>query len=60
MNFYTIGEFARKIGVSTCTLRRWERNNKLLPHHRTPTGYRVYSSEQVEKYLNGSLEVKDE
>lgn len=60
MRFYTIGEFAQQIGVSSGTLRRWEQCGKLLPHHRTPTGYRVYSSEQVEKYLNGSLEEKDE
>ena len=40
-----------KLGVSTYTLRLWEKNGKLIPHHRTQGNQRVYSDEQVQEYL---------
>jgi len=43
-------EFAEKIGVSTSTLRRWERDGIIAPL-RTPTGHRRYSLDMVEDYL---------
>lgn len=49
--YYSISEFAKKIGVSTYTLRLWEKNGKLIPHHRTQGNQRVYSEEQVQEYL---------
>ena len=49
--YYSISEFAEKIGVSTYTLRLWEKNGKLIPHHRTRGNQRVYSDEQVQEYL---------
>ena len=49
--YYSISEFAEKIGVSTYTLRLWEKNGKLIPHHRTQGNQRVYSDEQVQEYL---------
>lgn len=49
--YLTIQEFAEEIGVSTQTLRRWDRTDKLKPHHKTPSGYRMYSQKQVVEYL---------
>jgi putative resolvase len=37
----TIREAARALGVSISTLRRWEREGKLVPEH-TPGGHRRY------------------
>lgn len=56
MKFYRIGEFARIIGVTSVTLRNWERTGLLVPHHRSPSGYRYYSHEQAEEYLRGGVD----
>ena len=50
--FYTINEFAEAIGVSASTLRLWDKNGKLKPHHRTQGKQRVYSDEQIAEYFN--------
>lgn len=55
LDFYRTGEFARRIGVTPVTLREWERRGILLPHHRSPTGYRYYSANQVDDYFAGKL-----
>lgn len=51
MTFYKAGEFAKLIGVTSTTLRNWDRQNLLKPHHRTPSGYRCYSQDQLNEYL---------
>lgn len=48
--FLTISEFADKIGVHVQTLRDWDSNGKLKPHHKTPGGRRYYTMEQAEQY----------
>ena len=53
MKFLKISDFADVVGVSTVTLRNWERQGLLLPHHKSPTGYRYYTEEQAEDLLNG-------
>ncbi len=58
MKFYTIGEFSSKIGVSTVTLREWERRGWLKPHHRSESGYRYYSEEQLQDYLKNGINKK--
>ena len=40
-----IGELSRRVGVSTGTLRAWERRYSLLNPHRTESGYRLYTAE---------------
>lgn len=55
MKYYKINDFAREIGVSASTLREYERKGLLIPHHRGLNGYRYYSQEQVDAYLNGDL-----
>lgn len=55
MKFYKAGEFADLIGITSVTLRNWDTRGWLKPHHRSPTGYRYYSEEQLQKYYNGEL-----
>jgi len=43
----TIGNAANLMGVSTQTLRRWEREGKLVPVERTPGGQRRYALSQL-------------
>ncbi|MBT9654235.1 IS607 family transposase, partial [Ruminococcus sp. MCC718] len=38
--YYSIHEFSKIIGVSAQTLRNWDANGKLHPHHTTVSGYR--------------------
>ncbi|MEF2687768.1 MAG: MerR family transcriptional regulator, partial [Lachnospiraceae bacterium] len=36
--YYSIHEFSKIIGVSAQTLRNWDSNGKLHPHHTTTSG----------------------
>lgn len=58
MRFYKTGEFAKIIGISSVTLRKWEATGKLVPHHRSPTGYRYYSDEQLIKFFNSEYRIE--
>lgn len=61
---YTIGELAELAGVSTKTLRVYERKGLLLPERNADNQYRIYTDEavrkleqiQLMKYLGFSLE----
>ena len=61
---YTIGELAELAGVSTKTLRVYERKGLLLPERNKENSYRIYTEEavrkleqiQLMKYLGLSLE----
>ena len=50
--YYSIHEFSKIIGVSAQTLRNWDANGKLHPHHTTISGYRYYSDEQLNQVIN--------
>lgn len=50
--YYSIREFSKILGVSAQTLRNWDNNGKLHPHHTTGSGYRYYSDEQLNQVLN--------
>ena len=50
--YYSIHEFSKIIGVSAQTLRNWDANGKLHPHHTTVSGYRYYSDEQLNPVIN--------
>lgn len=58
MGYYKISEFASLIGVSSTTLRSWETKGWLVPHHRSPSGYRFYSEGQLQQYLQSGHCVK--
>lgn len=48
---YSIGKFAKMIGVTTTTLRNWHKEGKLIPTKITDGGTRYYSDEQLGIYL---------
>ena len=52
MSLYNINEFSKKIGVSTSTLRYWDKSGFLSPCCKTAGGHRRYSEEQALSYLN--------
>jgi len=47
---YRINEFAKRIGKSTSTLRRWDHDGRLTAK-RTPTGQRYYTEADIRKIL---------
>jgi predicted site-specific integrase-resolvase len=51
MKYYSIAQMSKKLNVSAQTLRNWDKNGKLKPHHTTDSGYRYYSQEQLNKIL---------
>ena len=57
MKYYSIGEFANKIGKTVQTLRNWDNKGTLKPHHITAGGTRYYSQEQLNHFLG--LKSKD-
>lgn len=49
--FYSIREFAKILNVSAQTLRNWDANGRLHPHHTSPSGYRYYSQTQLNQII---------
>jgi DNA-binding transcriptional MerR regulator len=45
----SIGDVARACGVSTDTIRWYEKQGVLAPVHRARNGYRVYGAESIER-----------
>jgi predicted site-specific integrase-resolvase len=56
---YTIGKFAKKLGITVHTLRVWDKKNRLKPEYVSNGGHRYYSEEQL-KELIPKLDVKKE
>jgi DNA-binding transcriptional MerR regulator len=50
-DYLTIGQAAKLLGVSTWTLRYWDRTGKLSPTRHPLSGYRLYRHEQIELIL---------
>lgn len=48
----SIGKFSKEIGVSISTLRTWDKTGYLKPAKVLDNGYRYYSNEQINEYLN--------
>lgn len=48
----TSTEFAKAIGVSTSTVKTWDRENIVKPYIRMPSGKRLYKRSQVSDYFN--------
>lgn len=57
---YSIGKFAKEIGVTTTTLRNWHDSGELIPFKITNGGTRYYSEGQLNKYLNLEVETEKE
>ena len=51
LKYYSIGEFAKLIGKTEQTLRNWDKNSTLKPHHIAKSGYRYYSQEQLNHFF---------
>lgn len=51
MGYKSIGETAEALGVSAQTLRNWDRAGKFVPHHKTPSGTRYYTADQIDAFL---------
>lgn len=51
MEFISINKFAKAIGKTPQTLRNWDSQGILKPHHKSPNGYRYYTKEQLDAYL---------
>ena len=58
MKFYSIGQFSKLIGKTTQTLRNWDKEDVLKPHHIANSGYRYYSQEQLNHFLGLKSEVQ--
>lgn len=50
--YYSIREFSKILGVTAQTLKNWDMNGKLHPHHTSSNGYRYYSHEQLNQVLH--------
>ena len=55
MKYMTVAEFAGKIGVHPQTIRKWDKENVLKPHHVLPSGRRLYSEDQVDNMLKKEI-----
>ena len=59
MEYYTIGQFSKLVGKSIQTLRLWDSQGKLKPHHVTEGRHRYYSEQQINQVLQLPLVIKD-
>jgi putative resolvase len=50
--FYTVSQFAKKIGKHIKTLQVWDRKG-IFKARRTPTNRRYYTHEDYERYMGG-------
>lgn len=55
---YSIGEFAKRIGRSPQTIRRWETEGKLKAK-RLPSGHRYFAESDVRLMLGGAPKTRD-
>jgi PAS domain S-box-containing protein len=52
--YRTVGEAAAFLGISTATLRNWDRSGKLTPRRHPQNGYRIYLHEDLEAVLRSA------
>ena len=49
-DFLTSGRASKLLDVSEKTLRRWEKSGMLLPHHKSISGYKYYTEQQLRDF----------
>jgi len=49
--YFTIKEAAQYLGVSSLTLRNWDKQNKLVAYRNPINNYRMYRLDQLELFL---------
>lgn len=54
-NMLKSGAAARRLGVTTKTLQRWDRCDTFSPLARSPTGLRLYSETQIAQRIGMQL-----
>jgi DNA-binding transcriptional MerR regulator len=52
-SYMTVGKAAGFLGVSSATLRNWDRAGKLIAYRHPMNGYRLYSRRDLERVLSG-------
>jgi excisionase family DNA binding protein len=57
-DYLTVKEAAEFLGVTTATLRNWDRRGKLIPVRHPVNRYRLYRKSDLEELLN-SLKTRD-
>jgi len=57
--FLTVGEAAERLGVTTTTLRNWDKTGKLTPHRHPINGYRLYAEMDIEALKNAIIGKKN-
>jgi excisionase family DNA binding protein len=50
-NYIMVKEAAKFLGVSTGTLRNWEKSSKIKTHRNPINGYRLYKKKDLESLL---------
>jgi len=53
--YYTIAQVADILSLSKETLRRWDKNGKLIPQRHPDNNYRVYTRSQLEQFEQAQL-----
>ena len=56
--YLTVSEAAAYLGVSSATLRNWDRSGKLKPYRHPVNGYRLYKMDDLSQVLEGIKEGK--
>ena len=54
---YKPKEMSKKLGITVRTLQRWDMDGKLKAH-RSPTGRRYYTEQQLEEYMRGIVPIE--
>lgn len=49
--FLRIDEAANLLGISTQTLRNWEKRGELIPYRNPVNNYRMYKVSQIEEFI---------
>jgi excisionase family DNA binding protein len=55
--YLTVGEAAEFLGVSSWTLRNWDKAGKLKPIRHPKNGYRIYRQEDLQSLLDATSEM---
>lgn len=50
--YFTVGNAAKFLGVSTTTLRNWDKAGKLMAYRHPINNYRLYKKKDLENLLN--------
>lgn len=54
-DYYTISQVADILSISKETLRRWDKNGKLIPERNCDNNYRLYTKKQLEVFEEAQL-----